>query len=71
MNDWKDAKENPPPEDSSILIYDGNYFNVGEILYYEEGIPQFLCGSIIVEATHWMTLPDAPKKIICNSEKES
>lgn len=67
--EWINVQDNLPSEFIPILVSDGNYVYLSEIMYWidEERKNPAFCdqrnGLTLSEITHWMPLPEPPSSI--------
>lgn len=65
-SNWNNAKKILPKNDDHVLITGADYCCF--IGYYQRAVPPFkggrwiACGGKVVDVTHWMDLPELPKK---------
>lgn len=63
MTEWIKCSEIPPPEDGDFLLWNGDYFGIGTLLYLDEdkdNMPVFIVGNTTFVPTHWAELPEVP-----------
>lgn len=59
--EWIELKNQIPNENFQVLVWEGNSYSCGEILYKEKDKVVFLCGSICIEdPQYWAYLPGYP-----------